>query len=193
MIDIKPDENVYAGYVDNVLAVWERATFDQMGRGVNWYRTANQLANMISGGDAAAGAGVLSALSANKSWRENVKLATRAFEAGEASGHFGDAIRKAARIMAGEAPETVLPMDAKTGNFYRCILNPTDPESVCIDRHAHDIAVGERYGNRDRGLGASGRYALLANVYRDAAMRLGAIPQVVQAVTWVVWIENKGN
>ncbi|GII83324.1 hypothetical protein Ssi03_13140 [Sphaerisporangium siamense] len=192
-IDIRPDAVNRDGYVRNVMTVWSQATPDQLGRGMNWYRTANQLAEMISGGNVAAGAGVLAALSANKSWGENVKLATRAFTSGEPSGHVGDAIRKAARIMSGEAPESVLPMDSKTGHFYRCILDPTDPHAICIDRHAHDIAVGVRFGNQDRGLGAAGRYALLAGIYREAAFLLGTIPQIVQAVTWVVWIESKGN
>lgn len=93
--------------------------------------------------------------------------------------------------MAGEDPELVLPMDSKTGHFYRCILDPTDAEAICIDRHAHDIAVGERYGNRDRGLSSKARYALLADVYKRAAKRINVIPQELQAVTWVVWIERK--
>ncbi|MEU4726515.1 hypothetical protein AB0G06_43550 [Nonomuraea dietziae] len=174
-----------------MVEVWESADFDQESRGRNWYRTANQLATMISDGNTAAGAGVIAALSANKRWTENVKLATRAFENGEPSGSFGDALRKAARIMAGEDPELVLPMDSKTGHFYRCILDPTDAEAICIDRHAHDIAVGERYGNRDRGLSSKARYALLADVYKRAAKRINVIPQELQAVTWVVWIERK--
>jgi hypothetical protein len=78
-------------------------------------------------------------------------------------------------------------MDRKTGHFYRCILDPMDADAVCIDRHAHDIAVGEEYGARDRGLGAKGRYALIAHCYREAALRLGELPSVLQAVTWVVW------
>ena len=182
-IDINPGATIREGYVRNILAVWDSATVDQRARGVAWYRTANQLAEMLSEGNVVAGAGVIAALSANKSWGDNVKLATQAFECGEPSGHVGDAIRKAARIMSGEAPELVLPMDSKTGHFYRCILDPTDADAICVDRHAHDIAVGRRYGNQDRGLGAKGRYALLAHVYREAAQRLWELPQVVQAVT----------
>ncbi|MER5643970.1 hypothetical protein [Streptosporangium sp. NPDC002524] len=180
-------------YVNNIIRVWDSATCDQLARGRNWYPTANQLAEMMSDGHVVKGAGVIAALSANKRWGENIVLANRAFGAGKASGHFSDAIRKAERIMSGEQPEQVLPMDIKTGHFYRCILDPTDPDAICIDRHAHDIAVGERYGQRSRGLGARGRYALMAHVYREAAQRLGELPQVVQAVTWVVWTEqNKG-
>jgi hypothetical protein len=173
-----------------VISKFESATTDQRTRGFAWYRSAHDLATMIADGDTQAGAGVLAALSANKSWPLNRRLARQAFENGEAAGHFKDAIRKTERIMSGEDPALVLPMSAKTGQFYRCILDPTDPEPVVIDRHAHDIAVGERYGNTDRGLSTPSRYALLAHVYREAALRVGEIPQVVQAVTWVVQTEE---
>ncbi|MFD8117075.1 DUF7178 family protein [Streptomyces microflavus] len=177
-------------FVVNIITEWNNATPDQVQRGRSWYLTAHQLADMISEGHVQAGAGVIAALSANKSWPENEKLARRAFDVGEASGHVGDALAKAAKIMAGMDPAEVLPMSAKTGNFYRCILDPEDAEAVCIDRHAHDIAVGETYGNRDRGLSAKSRYALVAHAYREAAMRLGELPSTVQAVTWVVRVER---
>ncbi|WP_371784672.1 DUF7178 family protein [Streptosporangium subroseum] len=189
-VPIKADAETREQYVSNIIRVWDSASYAQRARGENWYPTANQLADMMSEGHTIKGAGVIAALSANKSWGENIKLANRAFDSGKASGHFGDAIRKVERIMSGELPDQVLPMDIKTGHFYRCILDPTDPDAICIDRHAHDIAVGERYGQRSRGLGARGRYALMAHVYREAAQRLGELPQVVQAVTWVVWTEQ---
>lgn len=190
MIDVKsttPAER--EAFVQNIISEWEQATPDQEARGRSWYLTAHQLADMISDGHIVAGAGVIAALSANKSWPDNKRMATGAFETGTPSGHTGANLAKAAKIMSGVDPAEVLPMDAKTGNFYRCILDPTDPEAVCIDRHAHDIAAGETYGNRERGLSAKGRYALIAHAYREAAMRLDELPSTVQAVTWVVRVE----
>lgn len=192
LIPVNPDEETRELYVNNILATWNSATYDQLIRGQKWYSGARQLAEMVADGNVVAGAGVIAALSANKSWGENTKLATRAFVDGRPSGHVGDALKKAARIMAGERPEDVLPMASKTGHFYRCIVDPTDREAVCIDRHAHDVAVGERYGNQERGLSAKSRYDLLVQCYHEAARRLGVIPQMVQAVTWVVWTERKG-
>jgi hypothetical protein len=145
---------------------------------------------MISNGDIVQGAGVIAALSANKSWTENLKIAKEAFRSGKPAKHVRDAIVKATRILQGENPENVLPMNAKTGNFYLCILDPQHPTAVCVDRHAHDVAVGETYGNADRGLSAKGRYNLIADAYREAARRLGTNPATVQAVTWVVQVEN---
>jgi hypothetical protein len=148
------------------------------------------LADFLSEGDVKTGAGVIAALSANKSWDLNQKMARKALREGVLSGHTAANLAKAAKIMSGVDPSEVLPMDAKTGNFYRCILDPDDQEAVCIDRHAHDIAVGRPYGDADRGLSAKGRYAVLSLAYRNAAAKLGVSPSVLQATTWVVWTES---
>jgi hypothetical protein len=183
MIPIKTDPLTRGRYVENVVRAWFSASADQERRGRAWYPAAHDLA-MAIGPDVRTGAGVIAALSANKRWEENVRLARQAC-AGTPGGHVADAVGKASRILAGADPATVLPMDRKTGMFYRCILDPSDPDAVVIDRHAHDVAVGEIYGDRDRGLRAAGRYALLAHCYREAAMRVGELPSTVQAVTWV--------
>ncbi|MFF5973715.1 hypothetical protein ACFY7C_19520 [Streptomyces sp. NPDC012769] len=189
MIPVSPSESTRRRYVRNIVKTYRQATEDQVVRGKAWYRTAHQLADMMSGGDVRAGAGVIAALSANKAWDMNRRLAQDAF-AGRLHGHVGDALTKAAKIMAGADPAEVLPMDIKTGNFYRCILDPEDPEAVCIDRHAHDVALGTPKGNADRGLSSKGRYAALSLAYRNAAAILGVLPSQVQAVTWVVWTES---
>ena len=189
VIPFKVDEETREGYVRNVIDAFGQASEDQVARGRVWYRTAHDLANLIADGNVREGAGVIAALSANKSWRENERLARGAYNDGPA-GHTGDTLRKVERMMTGEDPEDVLPMSAKTGHFFRCILDPEDPDPVVIDRHAHDIAVNEVYGNNDRGLESKQRYALLAHCYREAALRLEEIPSVVQAVTWVAHTER---
>lgn len=190
MIPADPSPTSRRRYADNINTRYLQATEDQCIRGAAWYRTANQLAAMIADGDTRTGAGVIAALSANKSWPENTKLATRALGSGKATGHVKDAILKATRIMNGADPETVLPMHAKTGNFFLCIADPEHPTAVCIDRHAHDVAVGRRFGNDDRGLSAKGRYAALADAYRIVAARRGIAPATLQAITWLVQIES---
>ncbi|ATI18936.1 hypothetical protein SEA_SQUEAKYCLEAN_73 [Streptomyces phage SqueakyClean] len=187
MIEIKADAATRERYVQNVIDVFQAADSGQEMRGRQWYRTAHEVADMMTEGDVRTGAGLLAALSPQTAWPLNVELAKSAYETGQPTGHLGDALAKAAKILAGADPAEVLPMDRKTGHFYRCILDPSDADAVCIDRHAHDIAVGEEYGARDRGLGAKGRYALIAHVYREAAQRLGELPSTVQSVTWVVW------
>lgn len=177
-------------YVDNIITVWQRATPDQLARGRAWYQTANDIATVIADGNTRAGAGVIAALSPQKAWDANVRLAEQALTSGEARGHVRNALDKAERIMLGEDPLSVLPEDSKTWNFFRSIVHPDDAEAVVIDRHAHDIVANERYGDRDRGLSSKRRYATVALAYRNAANRLDEIPSVVQATTWVVWREE---
>ena len=192
MIPTTADRDQLDFYVDNIISVWNTATAEQRARGRLWYRVAHDLATFIADGNTRAGAGVIAALSPQTAWTRNVVLAERAFTEGKPDGHMGDALRKAERIMRGEDPLLVLPADSKTWNFYRCIVDPRDAEAAVIDRHAHDIAVGERYGERRRGLSNKRRYATLALAFRVAAQRLDVIPSIVQATTWVAWQETEG-
>lgn len=177
------------GFERNIISVYDGCTPAQRTAGFEWYKRAHELALLLSDGDVVKGAGVIAALSANKSWHMNQQLAASAF-GGDVRGHVRDALVKVERILLGEAPEDVLPMSVKTGNFYRCIVDPGDAESVVIDRHAHDIAVGEPWGDADRGLSAKGRYALLSLAYRNAAVKIGILPSQLQAATWVSWTEG---
>lgn len=190
MIPSNPSKSSVRRYAANILATYHTATADQRLRGAQWYVTAHELAGIIADGDFRKGAGVIAALSANKSWPENQRLAALALSTGSPSGHVGNALEKASRILNGEDPENVLPMDAKTGNFFLCIADPNHETAVCVDRHAHDIAVGRRFGNDDRGLSSRNRYNALADAYRIAARKAELNPATLQAITWVVQIES---
>lgn len=190
MIPIQADTEAREYYVRNILSVWSLASYEQIIQGRDWYWNAHETASMLADGDVVVGAGLLAALSPQTAWWLNVELACEAFDAGTASRHTGDSCGKANKILAGVDPEDVLPMQRKTGQFYRCILDPEDPVAVCVDRHAHDVAVGVPYGDWPRGLSAHGRYALLAHSYWEAAQRLGELPSVVQATTWVAWRDS---
>lgn len=189
MIPVKPTAAQRRAMVDNIIDTYNRATPKQRAAGASWYPSAHRLAKLLANGDSSRGAGVIAALSANKAWDMNQRLAADAF-AGNVHGHVGDALTKVRRIMAGARPEDVLPMGLKTGNFYRCIADPDDQEAVVIDRHAHDVAYGLRLGSDNRGLSSKGRYAALSLAYRNAAAILRLSPMVVQATVWVVWTEE---
>lgn len=184
MIPTKATDEQLEQYVQNIIAAYLASTSTQRERGRNWYPTARDLAYIIGDGDIRKGAGIIAALSPNKRWLENVKLANQAHE-GNVRGHTGVTLTKVRKIMNGEDPIMVLPMSLKTGHFFRNIVDPYDPDPVTIDRHAHDVAVGEVYGERNRGLDVKNRYATLALAYRLAARRLGILPSVLQATVWV--------
>ncbi len=187
MISTTPAPTELDNWTDNILDVWDSATVEQREKGRQWYPVAHDVAEMMFG-DVQVGAGVIAALSANKRWNENIKLAEQC-AAGNVRGHVQNALTKVRRILAGQYPADVLP-DSKTGHFYQCIANPDHPTAVVIDRHAHDVAVGKVCGNDERGLSTKSRYDALADCYRSAASVLGELPSVVQATVWVVWTQS---
>lgn len=189
-IPVDPTESERAAYQDNILRVYAAANRDQFMRGRVWYQVAHDLAETIAG-DARTGAGVIAVLSARQKWDVNVRTATKCC-AGDITGHTKANLEKVRRILDGEDPENVLPVGMKTHQFYRCILDPDDPEAVVIDRHAHDVAVGRRYSEKEnRGLSSAKRYGVLADAYREAAKVAGMSPSALQAIVWVVWTELK--
>jgi hypothetical protein len=147
---------------------------------------------VIGNGDVRKGAGILAALSAQKRWEINIDLAHDAAN-GNVHGHTEQVLSKVRAMLEGADPIELLPMQLKTGNFYRCIVSPEDPDPVVIDRHAHDVAAGERYSDRNRGLSNLNRYATLALAYRLAARQLSELPSVVQAVVWCRQIDLNGE
>jgi hypothetical protein len=165
----------------NIVNAYAQASMEHIRIGNGWYRTANLLAEVVGGGNVRMGAGVIAALSPNKNWSTNQALALRAKE-GELSGHVGDALGKARRIMEGEDPDLVLPEGKKTWHFFHNILTPEDPQYVTVDRHAYRVATSD-WGNGSPTL-TPRQYAVLVSAYQVAAGILGDIPSAVQAVTW---------
>lgn len=148
-----------------------------------WYDKAHDIANKLGGGNIIKGAGVLAAMSPQKKWDLNQKLAQDMFKTGTA-GQTGVQVAKARRIIDGEHPADVLG-DLKEGHFFHNIFDPSDTSHVTIDRHAHDIARREKWGNNPRGLGAVGRYNTFVDAYGAASQHLGIqVPSRLQAGVW---------
>lgn len=186
MLTLKPTPKQRRQLIDNILAVYDRATPAQRESGMNWYTHAHQLAEMVGQGDVRKGAGIIAALSANTSWKQNLSMALEAGAGNPVKG-LPLSLSKANRIMQGEAPAAVLGKGQKTQSFYRNIYRPNVSGPVTIDRHAHDIARGEVWGDVNRGLSTPTRYDLLVNAYRVAAAARHVRPHQMQAVTWEVW------
>lgn len=180
-------KNILKPTAENILTVLENATPDQHASGMDWYAFAHTFATDIAAGDIVRGAGVIAALSPQKEWGLNMRLAARAFAEGVATGNTGNCNDKANAILAGANPLDVLGNGLKTRNFYLNILDPSDAHPVTIDRHAYDIALGERaVGNKRLGLTPT-RYDAFCEAYRVAASVAGILPQQLQAVTWETW------
>lgn len=178
----------------NILRVWETASPAERADGRDWYPAANRLAMELDGSSTGrVGAGVLAALSPITGWAQNVTLARRAFAAGRLEGGtLGTSVRRANAILDGADPLDVLGGD-KVRNFFAAIADPACTVSVCVDRHAHDVAVGRVCTDADRRvLGRVDGYASFARAYARAGAVLGETPATVQAVTWVAWRRSKG-
>jgi len=135
-------------------------------------------------------AGIIAALSPQTSWPRNLGLAARMYADGRLNGGaLSRSVTRATAIYHGAEPLNVL-QGPKTRAFYRLIADPDDPDTVCIDRHAIDVAVGERLSVLDREsrypLNRHNWYERFATVYRAAARQLAVTPSVVQATTWTV-------
>lgn len=172
-----------------VLRVFAAATRQQRREGVGWYRHAHGVAASLDS-DVVRAAGVIAALSPRVSWPRNVELAGRAYTEGKASGTLGRSCKAADAILAGAHPAYVL-NGPKVRAFFTLILDPTDEHTVCVDRHAIDVAVGHRLVEAERtekfSLERRGLYERFARCYRRAGAQLGILPSQVQAVTWVTW------
>ena len=172
----------------NILAVWNRATAEQIAEGMEWYGVAHTLALELSPADVHRGAGILAALSPNESWERNVILARRTIaENGLTGGTLGNSVTKANAILAGAEPLSVMGKGLKTRSFYVNIADPLDDTTVTIDRHAYDVALDLKNAENDRLSLTPKRYEAFSVAYRGAARTLGILPSQVQAVTWVAW------
>lgn len=187
--------NQFGRMVHNVTHAVKTASKEDVMAGMDWYKRAHDFATEIGDGDVRRGAGAIAILSAQVGWNENQRMARQLRDTGTASGGFVTKrqVQQAREVLEGAAlPEHHLPMDRKTGNFFRNIVNPDDPESVTIDRHAHDITVGRVLGSADRGLQTVTRYNTFVNAHRQAAGNLGVLPNQAQAIGWVNWRRQRG-
>lgn len=188
--------------VSNVLAVYNGATAQNMREGLSWYLDAHNEARRLADNPTGLGAqaqiacaaGIIAALSPMNGW-ENNKNKARQLIAQNGDGNGCGLYRNVAKAVAiynGADPLDVLGGD-KVRAFYATILDPTGDIDPVIDRHAFDIAVGERTDEKRRGiLGRKGVYHEFANVYRDAAIIAGIGAAQMQAITWVAWREALG-
>ena len=164
----------------NIRDAWNAATDDQITRGRAWYTVAHDLAEMVGNGDVRKGAGVISALSPRMQWDQNVAVAIDAMN-GQPIKAMGASVRKAQAILDGTDPELVLPISAKTGNFYLNIVDPSDPTAITVDCWAYRVATRDWTAPGPK---SPKDYREVADAYLTVANELGELGNVVQAGTW---------
>jgi hypothetical protein len=176
---------------ENILAVYRQANPAHQREGAVWYQTAHTFAVGLAkryGVSVEQAAGVIAALSPQLAWTLNERYADLICRTGDAP-VLGRSKRNALAILDGANPLDVL-RGPKTRAFFDNILRPDSSSVVTVDRFAHDIAVGEVFGERYRPtLERKGGYERIADAYRVAAESLGIPPLNLQAITWCAWRE----
>lgn len=180
-------------HAENIIACYESGTIAQIRTGATWYDDAHALALSLSPGNVWRGAGVIAALSPITPWERNVFLAEYTFaNNGISSGTLGQSCRNANRIFAGEHPLDVLNGD-KVRAFCSAIADPHHSTIATIDRHAHDIAMGRVFSDKERGKITKKQYRAFSEAYSIAAGILGFSVAQTQAITWVIWKDSKNR
>lgn len=186
--------------VSNVMAVYNSATADDIRKGLSWYADAHNVARQLaseSGKSVECAAGIIAALSPMNGWDNNKRKAIQLFDqngivslnenGGNGIGLWTNVI-KAQAIYRGGSPDDILKGD-KVRAFYSTILDPQNENTLpVIDRHAFDVAVGERTDEKRRTiLSRKGVYLEFASVYQESAKIAGIGSAQMQAIAWVAW------
>ena len=188
--------------VENIKAVFQLATLDEVQNGLNWYPSAGQIAIRLADRyeiSEAQAIGVIAALSPRNKWSRNVHDAEALIGAYKASGADQASLTKVCTFGANKAKAIAIlglsraaDLDAvlailngpKLREFTSCIAGLDD---VCIDGHAYCIWNGGRTSLKDvPAIGARLRREIKAD-YQAAANELGLSPSACQAITWCSW------
>mgnify|MGYP006188809695 CR=1 FL=1 len=180
-------------YVDNILDVFDTATTADVQSGMYWYNEANALAWELDPFKPWQSAAVIAALSPRLRWDKNAAYARLAYslkgyDISEVENYIpalGNSRVKALKMVNGMHWTDALGKGLKTNAFMDNILNPLTSNRVTVDKHAFNIANGERTGYditiTDK------VYREIEPAYVEAARIAGIAPLQMQAITWVAW------
>lgn len=175
---------------ENIVEVYRRASDTEREAGMAWYNIAHDFALELDPRNVWRAAGVIAALSPNKQWNVNVAIARKSFDTGIVSGSFGTMNAQGQAILDGAHPLDILNGD-KVRSFCQAIATNGNGDIATIDRHAHDIAMGRVFTDKERKIGKR-LYRTMAMHYTEAAKEVGISVNQMQAVTWVRWRNEKG-
>lgn len=187
-------------YVENILAMYRKATPDERAAGIAWYRNARQAGEEIAerhGVSLRVAVGVMAALSPNNKWDRNVKDADLLIGA-YINGDYIESVsvctynkmRAKAWAILEAMPEDDQHMirllnGQKIVSFFCNIMGH---DTCTIDGHALNIARGERVNLSDNRTNIGKKlYAELQDAYTVAGHAGKLKAYEIQAVTWLVW------
>ena len=181
-------------YVENVVKMYQLASAEDIENGRAWYGRANRFCQTLADGygrTLADVAGIMSCLSPATSFEQNV-VDTVNMLAGndhETVSTYGPQYAKALDIRDWGIEPAGVVGENKTAAFWLNIVNPTTDGRVTVDRHSARVAVDWAMTADDSYyyINTPAKYRVLELVYRTAAEKIGILPHVLQAITWITY------
>ena len=187
--------------VNNILRVYDSSPHAIKYDAKDWYTEARVFAtdlyNKASGWHESLSfakvCGIIAALSPQKSWSENKRIAESFLTTGKAY-HTKMLKDKARDILDLSSSENEIEEISdilkgnKISNFFLNIFSGV-ADAVTIDTHATHIAVND-VTIRPYPM-TTNQYNFFVQCYRIAGAKRGVKPSVMQAITWVAWREDK--
>ena len=168
--------------VASIIAVWHRASEDDILAGKGWYAAAREFAATLWADHLDRAAGIIAALSPMTSWAQNMAQAGQvvaALQNGEPCPAVQTGSNRAKVWAIGHGADPVATLSGpKITRFYRAIMG--DDSVVVVDRWAARVAGFDVDAVPPR------LFALCEEAYTLAAAELGVAPAVLQATTWTV-------
>lgn len=184
--------------VDNIINIFEQSEEDD----VSWYDDALLYAKFLFSRQhdltVPQIVGIIAALSPQKSWQENKRLARDFVISGKQHGTTQAFLNKArdiaklnkqvGRTVTMEAQIVDILNGEKIKAFFLNILYPQKNTGVTVDRHTIEIAVGHKLTNHRLTVK---QYQFFQRAYMLASIELNYLPHEIQAMTWVFWRQYK--
>ena len=175
----------------NIQRVFENATIKDYQEGLYWYSEAHDFANDLAKTydvSVMKVAGIIAAMSPMKAWKTNKEIAEEFINSGR-SGHTATQTEKAVSILSNNDNKQYIENTLgglKTINFFNNIYNPSNEESVTIDRHHLYISTG-----MDVQTCTVKQYLFIKKHTIMFSKSVNLIPCNLQAVLWVTWKRMK--
>jgi hypothetical protein len=173
----------------NIETIYSNCTSDDIINGRTWYENAKSFSIYLSkkyNVTEIQSAGIIAALSPQKSWDVNTKIAENFIESnGSVSVHTGVQLAKSKHILYSPLTkeEVYLTLGGKkTKNFFYNIYMPECKDFITIDRHHLNVCYAEDIkGCTDK------QYEFLKENTSIFANKINMLPSILQATLWVCW------
>lgn len=180
---------------ENISLVYDQSTWEMFGQAARWYPTAQKYVIDFAeefGKSEQVVAGIISVLSPQKSWEDNLVLSYEFLDTkGKRCRHIGQQADKARKIYKYKGDDLTyiagIIRGMKTTNFFYNILNPEDENWVTLDVHMCQLMTG----NMDYKVATDVQYAFLKEQFINFSLENMVVASTMQALLWLTWKKIK--